>query len=326
MLVEQYYWQFHSRVASLLEETRASWVDDGEERPGTAAAWEVSQKLEEEGLYVSAVHPSADEEDNWTGPRFYISIVPSAIQGGPAPRPPKEVEELLWPRPRDRLQPWITELGWTMVPEGSNEQTLHADILSWEEEPSRPRKDGLGRFHHFLWKPSRRECCTTKIVHTAFTEGSVEDWHYDSLSQVQSPSLVLDSEVLHCGSATRKGCWSSTCTIQLCSARGWRALHADGRATQDLLWYVWPIEEAPLKRPAAPSQWHRDAQVEALWEDGYWYAARIVKRQKDGRYKVRWEGEDTVASGFFAAHLRARQLDDASSAERPRSGKRRRRE
>ncbi|CAE7283098.1 mkkA, partial [Symbiodinium pilosum] len=81
-----------------------------------------------------------------------------------------EVEELLWPRTRDRQQPWITELGWTMVPAGSNEQTLHADILSWEDEPLCPRKEGLGRFHHFLWKPSRQECCTTKVVHAAFTD------------------------------------------------------------------------------------------------------------------------------------------------------------
>ena len=57
---EQYYWQFQSRVASLLEETRGSWTEDGEERPGTAAASQVTQKLEDEGLYVSAVHPSAD--------------------------------------------------------------------------------------------------------------------------------------------------------------------------------------------------------------------------------------------------------------------------
>ncbi|CAJ1336818.1 unnamed protein product [Effrenium voratum] len=264
-MVEGYHRRLSAQVVSLLE-AKKPWKDE-DQRPGTAAAWEVSREMEG-GVYVSAVHPSVNDQCEETGPRFYVSIIEAAIRRGPAPRLPPALEELVWPRLKDRREPWITELGWTLVPPGSDPQTLHVDILASEEEPPRPRRS-VGRFHHLLWKCDGGPC-TTKVVCTGFTEGTVEDWHYEVQRQVRSPKLILDSEMLHCGASTPKR-WTSTLTVQLCSTSGWRALHCAGRASQDALWYVWPME-AQVK--GTPEMWAPGAKVEALWEDGFWYAAK----------------------------------------------------
>ena len=45
------------------------------------------------GVYVSAVHPSVNDQCEETGPRFYVSIIEAAIRRGPAPRLPPALEE-----------------------------------------------------------------------------------------------------------------------------------------------------------------------------------------------------------------------------------------
>ena len=106
-------------------------------------------------------------EDTWktTGPRWYASCIDAARRktkdpgciddSGRLPRPPSELERLLWPDPTDAEAPWITELGWTIVPPGSDPQDMHADIVaSRPDEPgvSTARQRGRGRFHHVAWK------------------------------------------------------------------------------------------------------------------------------------------------------------------------------
>mmetsp|Transcript_89187 Transcript_89187/g.158059 ORF Transcript_89187/g.158059 Transcript_89187/m.158059 type:complete len:698 (-) Transcript_89187:66-2159(-) len=307
-LVNRFHAMYNDRVIAMLEKTRSSWTKDGDARPGTSAAWEVSQELKEEGLYVSAVHPSADDEDEYTGPRFYVSLVEHSMKNGPAPRPPKEMLELLWPEENDRLQPRITELGWTVIPPGSDMQTLHADILSYDEDDKFPRRTSLGRFHHFLWKPDGKSLCTTQVVPGGFTEGKVHYWNYDELKQVKSTSLVFDSEVLHCGSATPKdAAWGSTCTLQICSTEGWEALNSGGRASKELLWYVWPVQE---ETAGETGKWTVGSEVEVLWEDDCWYPARVAKyHRKDRSYRINWsgEGEGTFTAGLKEFELRAPQ-------------------
>ncbi|CAE8585592.1 unnamed protein product, partial [Polarella glacialis] len=230
------------------------------------------------------------------------------------------------PESKDGRRPVITEIGWTVTPPGSSAQTVHADILCWQSKDAHPRKQGLGRFHHILWKPDRKSLCTTKIVPKAFTEGCVQDFHYDKLSQVSSNSIIIDSEVLHCGNSAPIGSWVSTCTIQVSSESGWKALQAGGRVSEDLLWYVCPIQEAAgsNKRSRSsstdgasnssrgtdsgpPPMFAVGSKVQVLWEDCQWYDAEVTKfRRKDKTYTVNWEHEDSSSRALPACELRER--------------------
>ncbi|CAJ1433092.1 unnamed protein product, partial [Effrenium voratum] len=99
-------------------------------------------------VYVSAVHPSVNDQCEETGPRFYVSIIEAAIRRGPAPRLPPALEELVWPRLKDRREPWITELGWTLVPPGCGSAMVALAPPRWCAQAS-PR----GR-----WKTGTMRC------------------------------------------------------------------------------------------------------------------------------------------------------------------------
>ena len=82
---------------------------------------------------------------------------------GRAVRPPPELCALMWPAADDGAEPWITELGWTLVPAGSEPQAMHADIVA-EYDDQYLRKRGKGRFHHIAWKPCGKRPATTNVV------------------------------------------------------------------------------------------------------------------------------------------------------------------
>ena len=265
------------RIVGLLEEVRDRWGEsDASGRVGTVAAELVSRRLLAEhgcGIWITATHPSVDAA-TWevSGPRFYASIIdsargrsraragaPPAVRNGicdrrgKAPRPPRSLARLLWPMRSDGEAPWITELGWTIVPPHSPPQDVHADIVATvAEREAFPRAPGRGRFHHMAWKrataaPQQSSCvCTTRIVAGAFpADGTPLDAHYAALAPVaKARAVIIDSEMLHGGAATHSGEWSSTCTVQLCSTSGWPALHSGGRADPDLLTYTIPITTA----------------------------------------------------------------------------------
>lgn len=128
------------RVAELLAELEPRWFD-GSGRPGTVAAYIASKTLKSEGagIYVRAAHPSKCRWEPYevTGPRFYASVIGEAWRqhdsGGaegvhsaspvrPVPRAPESTLKLLWPEVADRAGPWVTELGWTVVPPHSDPQ------------------------------------------------------------------------------------------------------------------------------------------------------------------------------------------------------------
>ena len=94
-----------------------------------------------------------------------------AAHCGDAPRPPYDLQQLLWPEATDGSRPWITELGWTLVPGGSHPRCLHADIVRESFFDEHPRETGRGRFHHIAWKSSSTAVatagtphCTTEVV------------------------------------------------------------------------------------------------------------------------------------------------------------------
>mgnify|MGYP001399291575 CR=1 FL=1 len=113
-------------VVERLEQLRPRWFDGVAEgtarRPGTVVAALLSRELYEHGIYVTATHPSTSEKSpwEWSGPRFYASLIEAARRPGGccatpgfAPRPPAELTRLVWSDPADATAPWITELGWT---------------------------------------------------------------------------------------------------------------------------------------------------------------------------------------------------------------------
>ena len=165
-VVERLHSRYHRRIVRALEARRAQWLEgdpDGQEgahayRPGALVARHVNSRLRGTGLFVYAAHPSQadDAEDDWeyAGPRWYVTCMEAVLRRykarGVAPPPPTELQEVLWPRAPDRTRPWLTEMGWTVVPEGSPPQVMHADICS--KSGWYPRKQGIGRYQHFVWK------------------------------------------------------------------------------------------------------------------------------------------------------------------------------
>ena len=274
---ERMHAEWGGRVVELLEAGRKCW-HDGPGRPGTIAANAASAALKPQGIRVSAVHPSVAQWEPWevSGPRFYVSIVEAARDprsgccdggedGSRAPRLPLSTEALLWPEPHDRVAPWLTELGWTLVPPHSDPQCIHADIVSSPDTPDGHPRQGRGRFHHIAWKATRpmtspasgnvacvgrqRETpagdglCTTEIVGGAFTDGEILPEHYAALESAAAPAVVFDSEVLHRGSGVlRSAAWTTTLTAQLCSTSGWAALPHDGRCEPENLALTIPLE------------------------------------------------------------------------------------
>ena len=132
---------WNKRCVELLDGLRSRWFEgcDEGERAGAVAARVANELLDEElsggthGIWISATHASVDET-SWelTGPRFYASVITAALRphtgccgvDGTAPRAPEALEALLWPIAADAEAPWVTELGWTIVPPCSDPQQV----------------------------------------------------------------------------------------------------------------------------------------------------------------------------------------------------------
>jgi len=366
--VERLHRRYHGRIVSLLERWRKDWMKPdrkdtgpGASRPGGLVARRVSEELKDTGIFVYAAHPSqADDadDDKCSGPRWYVTCTEAVMKHydgpGMAPLPPLELQDLLWPFDRDRTQPWLTELGWTEVPENSEPQIMHADICS--SSAPEPRKAGRGRYHHFVWKTNPDEVCTTNIVPGAFTEGCAEWEHYDKWTVAKARALIFDSEMLHRGGRTAPGVgWTTSLTLQVCSGSGWSALQE--RVGANLMWYTQPLgwQEGDAVDVFVEKGWHRaivtrrgknrsysvvlsacntclknvsdckiryrqapegmlkadlssafpvGSRVEALSEDT-WHAAKVVRRNADGTYRVVWRGDKSFTDAVMGSHLRA---------------------
>jgi len=294
-IVERFYRKNGTRIAKRALEMRKDWMKHNEEggmpgsnRPGGLVAKRLSEEFASKGLYIYATHPSQDdnsESDEYTGPRWYVCIMESLIsyyrEGGCVPYPPPDLEAVIWPRQQDKLRPWITEAGWTMVPAGSDPQVLHADICGWGDPVPDVRERSFGRYHHLAWKQDGRSC-TTNVVKGGFSEGSATWDDYARKSQVKGPAVVIDSECLHCGGPTKHTDeMSFTLTVQLCSGAGWSPLHTGHRVSAELLGYTHPIG------------WEVGAAVECL-NGNDWERGTVIARADDGDYVVRTEGGDRI--------------------------------
>jgi hypothetical protein len=94
------------------------------------------------------------------------------------------------------------------------------------------------RFPHLLWKRNRDQLCTTEIVPGGFTLGQVQETCYSNVIQVSANAIVVDSEVLHRGAATKPSLpsspscdWASTLSLELCTPSGWVAWKSDTGGT-----------------------------------------------------------------------------------------------
>eukprot|EP00929_Paragymnodinium_shiwhaense_P005737 TRINITY_DN10803_c0_g1_i1.p1 TRINITY_DN10803_c0_g1~~TRINITY_DN10803_c0_g1_i1.p1 ORF type:complete len:816 (-),score=122.60 TRINITY_DN10803_c0_g1_i1:50-2497(-) len=310
---ERHYKRYHQRIVDMLAAWKKDWwlADKDGDAPGAnrvgglVARW-ATQELEGTGVFVYAAHPSQaddeEDEDNLSGPRWYVTIMEAAMQKfgprGVAPPPPAELQDLMWPRKEDRRRPWLTELGWTICPAGSDPQIMHADICC----PNAPqaRQPGIGRYHHMAWKLDSSEFCTTNIVPGAFTEGEAGWDHYGKWRTVRAPALIFDSEMLHRGGATKPGKgFSSTLTVQVSSGSGWGALTE--RVSDGLMWYTQRMG------------WENGDAVDVILGDSNWYAATILERNEDAVYSIALEGSTTRVEGFCDNELRYREhLSDDS--------------
>merc|ERR1712194_727492 len=201
--------------------------------------------------------------------------------------------------------------------------------MSYDKQITDGRKEKLGRYHHFIWKADRVSNCTTGVVTSAFTNGKVQDWMYPELQRVASPTVLLDSEMCHCGGPTGPGRWTAGCTVQLCSSTGWIPLH--NRSSTALLEYTIPIDctkggpwvELPVASQIIPQaraddddkrqircggkrRWRVGSLVEAKFEDA-WFLAKIGKRNLNRSYRVHWDGESTCTDEVPAASVRPRR-------------------
>eukprot|EP00929_Paragymnodinium_shiwhaense_P027312 TRINITY_DN16057_c0_g1_i1.p1 TRINITY_DN16057_c0_g1~~TRINITY_DN16057_c0_g1_i1.p1 ORF type:complete len:448 (-),score=58.01 TRINITY_DN16057_c0_g1_i1:143-1486(-) len=303
---ERLHKRYHERITTLLDSWRADWMkgDDGGDAPGAdrvgglVAKW-VTEELEGTGIYVYAAHSSQsdheEDADVHSGPRWYVTIMEAAMwrygDSAVAPPPPLELQELMWPDAEDRRQPWLTELGWTIVPAGSDPQIMHADIC-YTEAPH-PRQPGRGRYHHMAWKLNREEFCTTNIVPGAFTEG-VTGWdHYAGWRTVKAPALVFDSEMLHRGGATPPGTgFSTSLTVQVSSGTGWSVLSE--RVSESMMWYTQRLG------------WQAGDAVDAL-VNGNWRACIVESRSEQGLYAVVLDGSAKRVEDLQDGDLRYRQ-------------------
>jgi len=219
------------------------------------------------------------------------------------------------------------------VPPNSNAQAMHADIVRYDRKTTDTRKAFLGRFHHFIWKPDRTTNCTTGVVSSTFAlalGGHPQQWMQAKLQRVASPTVVLDSELCHCGGPTGPGRWTASCTVQLCSSTGWKSLQS--RASKELLSYTCPIDfnlagpwvELPLESQPVPecipqqeeakqlrqggkvAAWDVGALVEAKFQDA-WLLATIGEVNVDRSYHVQWEVEAAGSAAVPHSSIRARR-------------------
>jgi len=304
--VERMFRRHNGRLIQLLTEQKANWskTDDAESgpgcyRPGGLVARLASQSMDATGIFVYAAHPSQaeDEEDgdHFSGPRWYVSCMEAAMRHykplGVAPLPPNNLRDILWPNKEDQCRPWLTEAGWTIVPDGSDPQVLHADICS--PDGYNLREHNRGRYQHFAWKLRPSELCTTQVVSGAFTEGEVAWAHYKQCTIAQGRAFIFDSEMLHRGGPTAPGCGlSSTLTLQICSGSGWP--HLKDKVDSGLMWYTQPLG------------WAVGDAVDA-WVDDSWCPAFVESRPKRGLYNVKLEGKEHRVQGMKDAELRHRQ-------------------
>lgn len=336
--IERLHACHHGRVVQMLESLRSRWLEGDEDsnRPGSMVAWLVTKRLEEdgvEGLWISATHPSVSEKTwDWTGPRFYVSVVEAAQAhfGEFLPRPPSSLARILWPCDNDQMQPHVTELGWTVVPAGSDPQQLHADISSKQfkivKAPSGTTTWGFpftisscdpcprskGRFQHIIWKLDRAARCTTQVVPMAFTDGISSDQDYSRLHQLNAQCIMLDSEMLHRGFRTGADSWGTSCTVQFCSSSGWQPLQ--DRVGEDVMQYTCPIQ--PARHVADKSHPHVahlegfevGTDVEAK-SDGKGYPARV-----ENRSEVICKGEEPAfTDGLSEVDLRHQRKGSANA-------------
>merc|ERR1719201_953969 len=306
--VERMHRRYHKRIVKMCEEQKDDWMKGdggtgapGGDRPGGLVASKITKELDGSGIFVYAAHPSQkdDAEDNheYSGPRWYITVTEALLRHYKgrkvAPLPPPELQALLWPMTSDQNRPWLTELGWTAVPENSFPQVMHADIC-YADGPN-PRKPGRGRYHHFAWKTSPGENCTTNVVPGAFTEGCADWEHYeeDKWKCVRAPALIFDSEMLHRGGQTKLGAgWTTTLTLQVCSGTGYPALLE--RVSENMMWYTQPLG------------WAEGDAVEVFVDRG-WQRAWISARDKSGLYSAIIEESKAVADNLIDTQVRCRR-------------------
>eukprot|EP00928_Gymnodinium_smaydae_P088827 TRINITY_DN72876_c0_g1_i1.p1 TRINITY_DN72876_c0_g1~~TRINITY_DN72876_c0_g1_i1.p1 ORF type:complete len:807 (-),score=161.93 TRINITY_DN72876_c0_g1_i1:78-2498(-) len=306
--VERLHRRYSARILNLLEKWHDNWMEADDEgdapgaaRPGGLVARRVTESLKGAGVFVYAAHPSqADdaEDDEYSGPRWYVTCTEAVMNHyeavGVAPPPPSQLQAILWPCEEDRQQPWLTEIGWTIVPENSDPQVMHADIC-YPDGPN-PRRPGRGRYHHFVWKLDPVQNCTTNVVPGAFTEG-IADWdHYDAdkWTIAKAPALIFDSEMLHRGGRTLPGTgWTSTLTLQVCSGAGWLPLSE--RVGAGMMEYTQPMG------------WACGDAVDAF-VDGTWRPGFVESRNKDsGSSLISFEGASPASGTVKDSNLRWRQ-------------------
>lgn len=312
--IEALHVKYHARILEELEGLREDWMKGDEEgtapgcgRPGGLAAEIVNKGLlKDTGAFLYAAHPSQEDEaddDVYSGPRWYLTCTEALRRRyedrGVCPPPPTELQELLWPAKRDKCQPWLTEAGWTIVPQDSDPQVMHCDLCSYEEVQR--RKNGRGRYQHFVWKMDPSAVCTTNIVPGRFTEGSATWDDYDNWTSAKARALIFDSEMLHRGAATSsKAGWSTTLTLQVCSGSGWDTLNEI--VSERMMWYTMPFG------------WQEGDAVDALVK-GSWRHAVVLSRSESGDYRVALEPDDEVAVGLKDANLRYRQRSEQGACE-----------
>lgn len=63
--------------------------------------------------------------------------------------------------------------------------------------------------------------CTTEVVPAGFTLGVASDADYDRIVKVKAQAIMVDGEALHRGSRTALDEWTSTLSLEMCTASGW---------------------------------------------------------------------------------------------------------
>jgi len=320
LFVERLYRRYHKRIIAILEKHRDDWLepDDDEEgrkgpgadRPGGLVARLATEGMHGTGVFVYAAHPSqsddSEEKYDYSGPRWYVTVTEALLKHyrytKVAPPPPEELQSLLWPNADDQNRPWLTELGWTIVPEDSHPQVMHADICA--PDAPNPRKPGQGRYHHFAWKLEEEQLCTTNVVPGAFTEGKTDWEHYapERWKIASGRAIAFDSEMLHRGNPTKPGVgWSSTLTLQVCSGTGYDALVE--RVSEEMMYYTQRLG------------WASGDAIEAC-VNGTWHRAFISKRFKSGQYDVTVEDSGNTVEGLTDSQIRYRSKCDGADFRR----------
>ena len=270
---EEQHHLWSEAIINLLAAHEAGWRSADQGRPGDEAAAHANDALRSLGakVWVSTTHPSTP--DTWEsnddgGPRWYVSVIEAAWQQGGGccdnegklPHLPPRLVDILWPESTDGESPWVTELGWTVVPPHSAPQVWHADIVRCASEPPGwTRAQGRGRFHHVAFKPGRQIPCTTEGVRGSFSFSEGDEpipwlWAEERAERMTTlPCTIFDSEMVHRGAASGAG-WGTTVTAQLCSSSGWPALSHGGRCSPSLLQYTIPIH------PSARASLHKSPQ------------------------------------------------------------------